>query len=222
MLSQEFIANLVGLEEFDVLDAELEEEDGAVIFHVEPAWEAALCPDCGRASGSVLEYVPRLTRGLSVCGRFSYLSFEQRRFRLCSELYGATVWDFCPRGRLHCALRTIRGRASETKRHQGGGRKRMPELGCSARGPERNRSRNKPAVSCRHGYGWRQVSARLNNFLGTLERWQGCILNCFAERASNGFAQGLNNALKLLKRQAYGFRNFAHFRLRVFLLHAFP
>lgn len=34
--------------------------------------------------------------------------------------------------------------------------------------------------------------------------------------------KGLNNALKLLKRQAYGSRNFAHFRLRVLLLQAFP
>ena len=30
-----------------------------------------------------------------------------------------------------------------------------------------------------------------------------------------GFVEGMNNKLKLIKRQAFGYRNFAHFCLRV-------
>jgi transposase len=65
-------------------------------------------------------------------------------------------------------------------------------------------------------------SQALNNFVKTVRNWKDSILNYFEERASNGFAEGINNALQLLKRRAFGFRNFANFRLRALLLHAFP
>jgi len=41
------------------------------------------------------------------------------------------------------------------------------------------------------------------------------MLNYFEGRWSNGFAEGLNNKLKLIKRRAYGYHNFENFRLRV-------
>lgn len=65
-------------------------------------------------------------------------------------------------------------------------------------------------------------SQAMNNFVKTLKNWKEPIVNYFEERASNGFAEGLNNALQLLKRRAFGFRNFSNFRLRALLLHAFP
>lgn len=65
-------------------------------------------------------------------------------------------------------------------------------------------------------------SQAMTNFVKTLKNWKEWILNYFEERASNGFAEGLNNALQLLKRRAFGFRNFGNFRLRALLLHAFP
>jgi transposase len=65
-------------------------------------------------------------------------------------------------------------------------------------------------------------SRALNNFIKTVNNWQEWILNYFDENLTNGFAEGLNNALQLLKRKAFGFRNFSNFRLRVLLLHDFP
>jgi transposase len=65
-------------------------------------------------------------------------------------------------------------------------------------------------------------SQAMTNFVKTLANWKEWILNYFEERATNGFAEGLNNALQLLKRRAFGFRNFANFRLRALLLHTFP
>ena len=42
--------------------------------------------------------------------------------------------------------------------------------------------------------------------------------NCyFDERITNGVVEGINNKLKLIKRSAYGFRNFDNFRIRVLL-----
>jgi transposase len=55
----------------------------------------------------------------------------------------------------------------------------------------------------------------LTKFVTTLRNWWEVILNYFQDRLTSGFVEGMNNKLKLIKRLAYGYRNFAHFRLRV-------
>lgn len=50
-----------------------------------------------------------------------------------------------------------------------------------------------------------------------LANWRPYILNAFDIRLSNGFTEGCNNAIKTLKRLAFGFRNFAAFRARILL-----
>lgn len=52
-------------------------------------------------------------------------------------------------------------------------------------------------------------------FLTTLHNWWDPILNYFNEHITSGLVEGLNNKVKLIKRRAYGFRNFEHFRLRL-------
>ena len=52
-------------------------------------------------------------------------------------------------------------------------------------------------------------------FLTTLHHWWDPILNYFNEHITSGLVEGLNNKVKLIKRRAYGFRNFEHFRLRL-------
>ena len=53
----------------------------------------------------------------------------------------------------------------------------------------------------------------------TLINWQTGILNSFDVPYSNGFTEGCNNKIKVIKRNAYGYRNFERFRKRI--LHAF-
>jgi len=48
-----------------------------------------------------------------------------------------------------------------------------------------------------------------------MKRWLSKILNYFHSRTTNGPSEGANNRVKLIKRRAYGMRNFDHFRLRV-------
>lgn len=48
-----------------------------------------------------------------------------------------------------------------------------------------------------------------------LDKWWDEILNYFVLTYSNGFTEGMNNKIKTLKRQAYGFRNFERFRVRI-------
>jgi len=55
----------------------------------------------------------------------------------------------------------------------------------------------------------------MDKFLKTFQTWKNDILNFFTYRISNGIVEGINNAIKTLKRVAYGFRNFDHFRNRI-------
>lgn len=53
----------------------------------------------------------------------------------------------------------------------------------------------------------------------TMVRWSVGILNSFDCTYTNGFTEGCNNNIKVLKRNAFGFRNFSRFRNRI--LHMF-
>jgi transposase len=53
----------------------------------------------------------------------------------------------------------------------------------------------------------------------TFINWSVGILNSFDCPYTNGFTEGCNNKIKVLKRNAYGFRNFKRFRNRI--LHIF-
>ena len=41
------------------------------------------------------------------------------------------------------------------------------------------------------------------------------ILEYFVHRVSNGFAEGINNKIKVIKRMAFGFHDFEYFRLKI-------
>lgn len=67
---------------------------------------------------------------------------------------------------------------------------------------------------------WKEQAGQLPHkamdaFLKTLNAWENDILNFFTYRVSNGIVEGINNAIKTLKRVTYGFRNFQHFRARI-------
>jgi len=53
------------------------------------------------------------------------------------------------------------------------------------------------------------------DFRKTLLNWLDNITNYFLQRTTSGIVEGINNKVKLIKRRAFGFRNFEHFRLRV-------
>jgi transposase len=52
----------------------------------------------------------------------------------------------------------------------------------------------------------------------TLDRHRQGLLSCFKHRISTGPLEGLNNKIKVLKRQAYGFRDMHYFKLSVSFL----
>lgn len=60
---------------------------------------------------------------------------------------------------------------------------------------------------------------RFNSCANTFIHWSVGILNSFDFPYTNGFTEGCNNKIKVLKRNAYGYRNFDRFRKRI--LHMF-
>ena len=56
----------------------------------------------------------------------------------------------------------------------------------------------------------------------TLVRWSKGILNSFGCPYTNGFTEGVNNKIKVLKRNAYGYRNFRRFRNRILHMFYYP
>ena len=56
-----------------------------------------------------------------------------------------------------------------------------------------------------------------NATLTMLANWGRYILNAFDCPYTNGFTEGTNNKIKVIKRNAYGYRNFDNFRNRILL-----
>jgi transposase len=66
--------------------------------------------------------------------------------------------------------------------------------------------------------GWIEKATQAGCFseaVKTITNWFTSIVNYFRHRTTNGPAEGVNNKIKVIKRMAYGFRNFANFRLRI-------
>ena len=51
-----------------------------------------------------------------------------------------------------------------------------------------------------------------------LRRWED-LVNYFKHKITNGKTEGINNKIKTMKRQAYGFRDMEYFKLRLYNLH---
>ena len=49
----------------------------------------------------------------------------------------------------------------------------------------------------------------------SMQNWLTGILNSFSSPYTNGFTEGCNNKIKVLKRNAYGYKNFRRFRNRI-------
>lgn len=61
--------------------------------------------------------------------------------------------------------------------------------------------------------------SRFESCAKTMSNWYSGIINALDTGHTNGFTEGCNNKIKVLKRNAYGYRNFDRFRNRI--LHIF-
>ena len=56
----------------------------------------------------------------------------------------------------------------------------------------------------------------------TYQRWLTPILNSLEYEYTNGFTEGCNNKIKVLKRNAFGFHDFKRFRNRILYTYSAP
>lgn len=61
------------------------------------------------------------------------------------------------------------------------------------------------------------MSARVRQLGRTIDRWRTQIAAWHRSRVSNGTTEAANNLIKRVKRVAFGFRRFAHDRIRALL-----
>jgi transposase len=60
-----------------------------------------------------------------------------------------------------------------------------------------------------------KASSIYNDCIQTVKNHLEGICNYFYDRVTSGIMEGINNKIKLIKRQAYGFINFEHLRMRL-------
>ncbi|WP_295241626.1 transposase, partial [Veillonella sp.] len=58
------------------------------------------------------------------------------------------------------------------------------------------------------------------SLLKTFSSWSDEIINALTLPYSNGFTEGCNNKIKVLKRCSFGIRNFHYFRNRILFINA--
>ena len=68
-----------------------------------------------------------------------------------------------------------------------------------------------------HDFGDRSLPPEVNRLGRTIARWATQIANWHLSGVTNGPTEGLNNLIKRIKRAAFGFRNFANYRIRALL-----
>jgi len=66
---------------------------------------------------------------------------------------------------------------------------------------------------------WASGIPLLKHLANKLAAHRTGLLNYFDHRITTGKVEGLNNKIKTLKRQAYGYRNVEYFKLRIYFLH---
>lgn len=82
-------------------------------------------------------------------------------------------------------------------------------------------SKNKQeARKCLHNFIIAAEASGLKEFdacLTMLRNWAPYILNAYDCSFTNGFTEGTNNSIKVIKRNAFGYRNFQNFRNRILM-----
>ncbi len=87
---------------------------------------------------------------------------------------------------------------------------------------ETHQTKEQAAILCQN---WLEKAKELKNgfldvFIKTFNNWKNDILNFFKHRVTNAIVEGINNVIKTIKRQAYGYRNFENFKLKIIVYFA--
>ncbi|MCU7206238.1 transposase, partial [Turicibacter sp. GALT-G1] len=65
------------------------------------------------------------------------------------------------------------------------------------------------------------LSPEMKTALKTLTNYQDYIKNTIETSYTNGVLEGINNKIKVIKRIAFGYRSFYHFKARILIIHKY-
>ena len=65
------------------------------------------------------------------------------------------------------------------------------------------------------------LSPEMKTALKTLTNYQDYIKNTIETSYTNGVLEGINNKIKVIKRMAFGYRSFYHFKARILIIHKY-
>ena len=65
------------------------------------------------------------------------------------------------------------------------------------------------------------LSTEMKTALKTLTNYQDYIKNTIETLYTNGVLEGINNKIKVIKRIAFGYRSFYHFKARILIIHKY-
>ena len=65
------------------------------------------------------------------------------------------------------------------------------------------------------------LSPEMKTALKTLTNYQDYVKNTIETTYSNGVLEGINNKIKVIKRIAFGYRSFYHFKARILIIHKY-
>ena len=63
----------------------------------------------------------------------------------------------------------------------------------------------------------KEISSYLKTSISTLKKYSAYVKNTFRLPYNNGAIEGINNKIKVLKRIAFGYRNFSSFKTRILI-----
>ena len=65
------------------------------------------------------------------------------------------------------------------------------------------------------------LSTEMKTAIKTLTNYQYYIKNTIEPPYTNGVLEGINNKIKVIKRIAFGYRSFYHFKARILIIHKY-
>ena len=224
MLSCHYTKDLLNLQ--DVIVTKIQHFESHILIYTQLAVKPHLCPCCKHETSYIHDYRKRKIKDISAFGKHVTLIHNHRRYvcKHCGKRF-AEDNSFAPKY-YRVTLRLINEIFRKTE----------SEISFTSIAKDVNLSvstvirffdmlaydtpKELPQVLSK----WILIAqnSRLKDYqdcAATLQNWAKSIFNTFDYPYTNGFTEGCNNKIKVLKRNAYGYRNFNRFRKRI--LHMF-
>lgn len=239
MPNNDFISNILEIKDLIITNVESTPENICISFKLER--RDHVCPNCGAITNKVHDYRKSIIKDTPILGKNVLLFYSKRRYHCdCCGKHFLENFTLLPK---HCritnrlnflAINMLNQTLNLSHYHKlSAENKQALEVMLTQSNdlaiayhlkelfydfmdsPDRNVAykRLRKFILATQASELKEFNATLT----MLANWSKYILNAFDCPYSNGFTEGTNNKIKVIKRNAYGFRNFENFRNRILM-----